>query len=157
MILEISKLPELRKEFADRKIIFSDGTFDLIHTGHVNVFKEISTFGDILVIAVLCDEWVRLKKGNARPILSENERLEMVDAIRYVDYSVLAKDLKTGERVRITQILQELKPDFFVSMDKSWEDKRGLIRSYGTQLKIINRIGEGSTTKLLDRIRAILT
>jgi rfaE bifunctional protein nucleotidyltransferase chain/domain len=157
MILEISNLPELRTQCTGKKIIFSDGTFDLIHTGHVNVFKEISTFGDILVIAVLSDEWVKSKKGTERPILSENERLEMVDAIRYVDYSVLAKDLQTGQRVPITQILQELKPDFFVAMDKSWKDKEELIQSCGTQLKIIDRIGEGSTTKLLDRIKGILS
>jgi len=155
MILEVYKLPELRKKLSDKKIIFSDGTFDLIHTGHVNVFKHLRTLGDILFIAVLSDEWVKFKKGDTRPILSENERIEMVDAIRYVDYTVLAKDLKTGERIRITKILQELKPDFFVSMDNSWEDKRELIQSYGTQLKIINRIGHGSTTKILDNIRAI--
>src|SRR5258708_3069780 len=96
MIIKSSDLANLRSAHASKKIVFADGTFDLFHLGYVESFKNLRSFGDIVVVSVMSDEWVKSKKGSNRPILSEEERLELVDSIRYVDYALLGKDISSG-------------------------------------------------------------
>lgn len=133
--------------------MFADGTFDLFHLGHVESFKNLHSFGDVVVVGVMSDEWVKTKKGEKRPILSEKERLELVDSIRYADYSTLLKDSVTGMRIATSALVKELRPTIFVSIDQNWEARRAEFETLGIELKIIPRTHESSTTNLINRIK----
>ena len=153
MIISAADLKNIRKRLTGKRVVFADGTFDLFHLGHVASFKNLRNFGDVLIISVMSDEWVKSKKGGNRPVLSEIERLELVDSIRYVDYTILAKNGETNQRIPTSQLLRKLIPDVFVSIDPAWEKRRGEFKEIGIELHIIPRTHESSTTKLLERIR----
>ncbi|HXG53397.1 MAG TPA: D-glycero-beta-D-manno-heptose 1-phosphate adenylyltransferase [candidate division Zixibacteria bacterium] len=74
---------------AGRKVVFTNGCFDLLHRGHLHVLREAKARGDLLVVGVNSDRSVRGLKGPGRPILSEEERLELIAALEMVDYVVL--------------------------------------------------------------------
>lgn len=153
MITVFKDIEKIRTENTGKRIVFADGTFDLFHIGHVEAFRKLREFGDIVVVAVLSDEWVRFRKGENRPVLSQEERLTLVDSIRYVDHSILAFDAEKQERIRISSIIRELRPDVFVTVDSSWEDRHESFEELGVELKVVPRIVESSTTNLLARIK----
>lgn len=150
MIVTVGTLGALRLKYKNKRIVFADGTFDLFHLGHVAAIKNLHTYGDLVVVGVLCDEWVKMNKGDKRPILNEKERVTLVDSLKFTDYVVLQKDV--SKRIKTTQILEKLKPDVFVSLDKSWNSKKSFFKEIGVELKIVKRINSFSTTKLLERI-----
>lgn len=153
MKITYQELASLRTENPDKKIVFADGTFDLFHLGHVEAFKKLREYGDIVVVAVLSDEWVKFRKGEQRPVMSQAERLTLVDSIRHVDYSILAFDTAKDERIRISSLIRELRPDVFVTVDARWEDRAESFAELGVELKVVPRIVESSTTNLLARIK----
>lgn len=124
MIIDSAKIEELSQRLSGKRVVFADGTFDLFHLGHVESFKNLHTFGDVAVVGVMSDEWVKAKKDKNRPVLSEKERLELVDSIRYVDYATLLKDSDTGERIPTSVFIKRLRPSVFVSIDPAWETRR---------------------------------
>ncbi len=75
MIINHTQLSQIRDQHRDKKIVFTDGVFDLLHVGHVTGFKKMKSLGDILIVAVLADSMVVKKKGSKRPIINENNRL----------------------------------------------------------------------------------
>ena len=89
MIITYEDLSRIRKENPDKKIVMLKGTFDLFHMGHLNMIRRAKALGDILVVLVKCDEAIKLK-GPDRPIEDEQQRASIVDAIRYVDYTLIA-------------------------------------------------------------------
>lgn len=153
VIVSYQELADIRAQNPDQRIVFADGTFDLFHLGHVEAFKKLREFGDIVVVAVLSDEWVRFRKGEQRPVMSQEERLTLVDSIRYVDYSLIAYDEERRERIRISSLIGQLKPDVFVTVDPRWESRHDEFESLGVELKVVPRIVESSTTDLLARIK----
>jgi D-beta-D-heptose 7-phosphate kinase/D-beta-D-heptose 1-phosphate adenosyltransferase len=96
MIIDHTDLTKLRKDNANKKIVFCDGTFDLLHPAHAEHLKSLRAYGDVLVVGVMSDVWVKMRKGEGRPIMDQTERLALVDAIRYVDYTVLLYDAASG-------------------------------------------------------------
>ncbi|MCA1933267.1 MAG: D-glycero-beta-D-manno-heptose 1-phosphate adenylyltransferase [Calditerrivibrio sp.] len=76
----------LEKVRYGKKIVFTNGCFDILHIGHLKYLEEAKKLGDILVVGVNSDESVRRLKGDKRPINSLKERLIMLDALKYVDY-----------------------------------------------------------------------
>lgn len=157
MIIAANVVEQLRSQLEGKRVVFADGTFDLFHLGHVESFRNLRTFGEVVVIGVMSDEWVKSKKGEKRPILPEEERLELVDSIRYVDYTVLLKDECTGKRIPTSVLITKLQPAVFVSIDRNWESRHEELQSLGVELKIIPRTHESSTTKLLARIQRSFT
>lgn len=70
---------------AGKRIVFTNGCFDILHVGHVKYLEEAKKFGDILIVGINSDESVRRLKGEKRPINNLSSRMHMVNAIRYVD------------------------------------------------------------------------
>jgi len=89
------------------KIVCTSGYFNPLHIGHLNLLKEAKALGDYLVVIVDNDEQVKLKGG--KPFMNQEERMEIVKAIRYVDKVVLSID---KDRT-ITQTLKSISPDIF--------------------------------------------
>jgi D-beta-D-heptose 7-phosphate kinase/D-beta-D-heptose 1-phosphate adenosyltransferase len=83
----IEELNRVLKQVAG-KIVFTNGVFDLIHNGHIELLEFAKNLGDILIVGINDDESVRRLKGEARPIFPLAERLEILDVIEYVDYLI---------------------------------------------------------------------
>ena len=77
-----------RARKAGKKIVFTNGCFDLIHSGHARILKQAKNLGDVLVVALNSDASVRRLKGPSRPILSLKERAELIECLKPVDYVV---------------------------------------------------------------------
>ena len=92
----------------NKKIVFTNGCFDILHKGHIDSLRESKKFGDVLIVGVNSDESIRKLKGEKRPILSLENRLAVLNAIEYVDYVIVF-----GEDTPL-RILQELRPNVYV-------------------------------------------
>lgn len=141
-------IKELKKK--GKKIVFTNGCFDLIHVGHIHSFREAKKFGDILVVALNSDSSVRALKGKGRPFVPETERAEVLAAIRYVDYVVIFEELDP------LSIISELKPDVLVK-GEDWAEGhivgQELVEKRGGKVIRIPLVKGVSTTKLIRRIR----
>jgi D-beta-D-heptose 7-phosphate kinase/D-beta-D-heptose 1-phosphate adenosyltransferase len=133
-----------------KKIVFTNGCFDMLHAGHLSSFVQAREFGDILVVAVNSDRSVKAIKGDSRPIIDEKNRIEMLCALEMVDYVVLMDDNNP------INIIKTLKPDVTVK-GKDWENKelpeRSIVESYGGTVKFIEMKGTLSTTNIIKKIR----
>jgi len=109
-VLTLSELLAERAQLrqAGRRVVFTNGCFDLLHPGHVRYLQQARALGDALIVALNSDRGVRELKGPTRPILREQERAEVIAALACVDY-VLIFDEPTPQRVIAT-----LLPDVLV-------------------------------------------
>lgn len=134
---------------AGRRIVFTNGCFDLLHAGHLSLLHDSAKCGDILVVAINSDASVRRLKGNGRPIVPEDERAAFLAALACVD-AVAIFDEDTP-----LEILRAIRPDVLVKgKDYRIEEVvgRDLVEGYGGRVTLIPLLPEKSTTALLDRI-----
>lgn len=102
-IIDIVK--NLKKE--NKKTVFTNGCFDILHVGHVRYLKASKKCGDVLIVGVNSDSSVRNLKGPTRPINNENDRAEIVSELGFVDYVVLFSENSPAK------LLEEIKPDIY--------------------------------------------
>ncbi|MCK5547442.1 MAG: D-glycero-beta-D-manno-heptose 1-phosphate adenylyltransferase, partial [Thermoplasmata archaeon] len=109
-ILDRTELVEKVNELKRRglKIVFTNGCFDLIHAGHVFLFKEARKMGDILIVALNSDSSIRNLKGVSRPVFKESDRCQIIASIRYVDFVTVFSEPTP------TELLEKLLPDVLV-------------------------------------------
>ena len=121
----------------EKKVLVS-GCYDLLHAGHIAFFKTAAQFGKLFV-AVGADENVRLLKGKA-PYYSQEERVYMVNAVRYVEHAFIA----TGAgMLDFEPDMERIKPDIFVvNYDGHTNGKEALCKKLGIEYKIMDRIPE---------------
>ena len=134
---------------AGRRIVFTNGCFDLLHAGHLSLLRDSAKCGDILVVAINSDASVRRLKGNGRPITPEAERAALLAALACVD-AVAIFDEDTP-----LEILRTIRPDVLVKgNDYRLEEVvgRDLVEGYGGRVTLIPLLPEKSTTALIDRI-----
>ncbi len=159
---ELSKLREMHK---DKKIVFSSGTFDLTHAGHILFFEDCKKYGDILVVAIGEDSICKKYKSDNRPILNEYIRLKTVDSLKPVDYSLIVRETKLSPSYPLSisafpELFDRLKPDMWV-VNKDALDipmRQDLAKKRNIELIILERYCpkefEGiSTTKLIEKIK----
>src|ERR1700712_1382498 len=84
----LDELLTLRREWAlqSKKVVWTNGCFDLLHSGHVRSFRDAKALGDILIVGINSDESVRAIKGPLRPLIGQEDRAELVGALEAVDY-----------------------------------------------------------------------
>ena len=164
MIIKPEELTAIRRENRQKKIVLLKGTFDLLHIGHVNRLRAAKELGDVLVVFVKCDEALRAK-GQGRPIEDENQRAAVVDAIRYVDYCVIANQKtdaglqgvpahETEQYLRYDQMISDLEPDILIKPEKKLPQVLAdLYRQIGTHIEVVKETPGISTTILIDKIR----
>ncbi len=141
-----------RERAEGRTIAFANGCFDLLHVGHVRYLQGAAEVADRLVVAVNDDRSVAGLKGPGRPILSGSDRVELVAALRGVDYVILFGD-PTVER-----LLRLLKPDVHCKgTDYTVESvpERAVVQSYGGRTAIVGDQKSHATRDLITRIREI--
>jgi D-beta-D-heptose 7-phosphate kinase/D-beta-D-heptose 1-phosphate adenosyltransferase len=103
-IIEIVK--KLKKQ--NKTIVFTNGCFDLLHIGHVSLFKKAKSLGDILIVAINSDKSLAGLKGPKRPLVCQKDRTKILAALSYIDYVVVF-----GEQTPY-KLLSKLKPDILV-------------------------------------------
>lgn len=141
---------DFRKSNANKKIVFTNGCFDIMHVGHVRYLKEAAKLGDILVVGMNSDASVKRLKGPKRPINSELERAEMMCALSFVDYVVIFEEDTPLE------LIKKIKPDILVKGgDYSNEYVVGTeeVESRGGKLVLIPFVEGKSTTNIIKKIK----
>lgn len=120
MIIEQKDLASIREKHAKNKIVYALGCFDLFHIGHLRLFEQSKKLGDILVVSVANDERVKQLKGATRPIIAAENRIEIVNGLRCVDY-VLSHPAAQDDIA--IDIIRELQPDVFANVSKERIEK----------------------------------
>ena len=141
-------ISKLKKE--GKKIVFTNGCFDILHIGHIRCLKEAKKHGDILVVGVNSDSSVRRLKGENRPYIEEKERAEIISSLEMVDY-VIIFDEDTP-----LKIIKELKPDVIVKGgDYKEKDVVGgdFVKRYGGKVVIAPLVKGRSTSLLVEKIK----
>ncbi|MBI4208572.1 MAG: D-glycero-beta-D-manno-heptose-7-phosphate kinase [Deltaproteobacteria bacterium] len=131
------------------KVVFTNGCFDLLHIGHVEYLKAARERGDILVLGVNSDRSVKELKGEGRPLIPEQERVEILAALHSVDYVVLF-DESTPEK-----LIRAVRPDVLIKgADYSLDGVvgRGFVESYGGRVELIPLVENRSTSKIIEQI-----
>ena len=149
MLIDRKNSPNLRGELAGKKIVFTNGCFDIIHVGHVRYLTTAKSFGDVLIVGLNTDESVRKLKGNSRPINNQNDRAEVLIGLKAVDYVILFGE-QTAEN-----LIAELQPDIYVkggdyTLETLPEAK--IVQSYGGRVEIVNLVAGKSTTNIIKKI-----
>lgn len=155
MIIPFSELGEVRRQHADETIALAGGVFDIVHVGHVDFLEYVKSLADISVIAVSSDARVRERKGLHRPINNELARVALIDGIKYVDYSLIAPSPvkpEDGLPIPTVQIVDALRPNYFVTSEKRWLDYEANITNCGAQLIIDETAKRSSTTQIIQSI-----
>ncbi|MBM4270618.1 MAG: D-glycero-beta-D-manno-heptose 1-phosphate adenylyltransferase [Deltaproteobacteria bacterium] len=144
------KIDRLRKE--GKKIVFTNGCFDILHVGHTRYLREAKKLGDILILALNSDSSVRGLKGDRRPLIPEEERADIVASLEAVDYVTIF-----DEPTPLT-LIEYLKPDILVK-GGDWKEEavvgRDAITRWGGSVVIIPEIKGASTTNIIEKIRDI--
>ena len=134
-----------------KKIVFTNGCFDILHVGHTRYLHEARKLGDILVLALNSDSSVRSIKGDPRPFIPQDERA-YVASLEAVDYVTLFDD----DTPRV--LIEYLKPDVLVK-GGDWAEEdivgREEVRTWGGTVAIIPEIQGKSTTNILEKIKRI--
>lgn len=135
---------------AGKVVVFTNGVFDLLHVGHVRYLSQARTLGDALIVAINSDRGVRELKGNHRPIIEQNERAEVLAALRDVTYVTIFDQI--SPRALIAQVL----PDVLVKGgDYSLDEIHGReeVEAAGGRVASLPFVEGESTTALIERIR----
>jgi len=145
---ELARLLDQQRT-SGRRIVFTNGCFDLLHVGHVRYLEEAKRLGEILVVAVNSDRSAAELKGLSRPINNAQERAELLGALACVDYVTIFDDPDPYG------IIAMLKPDVLVK-GGDWTRKttvgRDIVEAKGGRVVIIPYVEGVSTTGLIDRI-----
>ena len=150
-IVSRSRVVELVRKLRrqGKKIVFTNGVFDIIHRGHVEYLAKAKSFGDVLMVGLNSDASVKRLKGMSRPVQPQTDRAVILLALRWVDYVVFF-----GED-RPDKLIETVKPDVLVKgADYSLGEIAGasFVKAYGGQVKRVKLTRGRATSKILKRL-----
>lgn len=136
-----------------RRIVVTIGSWDLLHIGHVRYLMAAAGYGDILVVGVDSDETVRRYKGEHRPIVPQEERVEMLTYLDCVGLVTLVEDVDDKGRW-YCGLITMLRPDVFIAVEDSYpEEQRLAISRYCGELVVLPRQAEAtSSTSIIQKV-----
>lgn len=132
-----------------KKVVTTNGCFDVLHVGHLRYLQSAKQLGDILIVAINSDDSVRAIKGDKRPLVPENERAELLAGLKCVDYVMIFSELTPIE------FLIELQPNVHVKGGDYTTDRvieRETVESIGAELRLLPGAEGKSTTNLIEII-----
>jgi D-glycero-beta-D-manno-heptose 1-phosphate adenylyltransferase len=152
---KIKDLSDLKKDIErlkaqGKRIVFTNGCFDLLHPGHTRYLYAARQLGDHLVVAVNTDRSVKIIKGASRPVQSQDERMELLAALSFVDAVVLFDEDNP------LKLIQHLVPDVLVKGGDWTEDRiigADVVRKAGGVVKSLPFVSGYSTSAIIDKIR----
>jgi D-beta-D-heptose 7-phosphate kinase/D-beta-D-heptose 1-phosphate adenosyltransferase len=139
-----------RLRAAGRRLVFTNGVFDLLHVGHVRYLAQARELGDALLVAINSDKTVRELKGPRRPVFDECERAEILAALRHVDYVTVFDDVSPR------RLIAKLLPDVLVKGGDYQLDEihgREEVEAAGGKVISLPFVDGASTTALIERMR----
>ena len=153
---EVVKKDELIKIVANlkkegKKVVFTNGCFDILHIGHVRYLKASSKCGDVLIVGLNSDKSVRAIKGETRPINTENDRAELLSELNFVDYVVIFDENSPSK------LLEEIKPTIYTKgADYTLETlpEAKVAKENNIEVKFIELVQGKSTTNIIKTINS---
>lgn len=153
---EVVKKDELIKIVANlkkegKKVVFTNGCFDILHIGHVRYLKASSKCGDVLIVGLNSDKSVRAIKGETRPINNENDRAELLSELNFVDYVVIFDENSPSK------LLEEIKPTIYTKgADYTLETlpEAKVAKENNIEVKFIELVQGKSTTNIIKTINS---
>lgn len=149
-----SELSSLGARYAaeGRKLVLTNGCFDLLHTGHIRYLEEARGCGDALLVAVNSDASVRELKGPTRPVNGELDRAEVLAALRCVDHVTVFGG------TRVTDVIRALRPSVYAkggdytpaTLDPG---EKAALEDVGAEIRILQLVPGRSTTTILERVK----
>ncbi len=133
-----------------RKVVFTNGCFDILHAGHIHLLEEARDQGDYLVVGLNTDDSVRRLKGNLRPVVPEADRARVLNALEVVDDTIFF------DRETPRHLIEELTPDVLVKgADYEVSEIVGAdhVQSMGGKVHRVERLENRSTTGIIESIR----
>ncbi|HEY5534568.1 MAG TPA: D-glycero-beta-D-manno-heptose 1-phosphate adenylyltransferase [Ignavibacteria bacterium] len=152
MIYSLDKFLEVRTELikTSRKLVFTNGCFDIIHKGHISYLSQAKMLGNYLVIGLNSDSSVKILKGDSRPINNQDDRAFVLDNLKPVD-AVIIFDEETPFK-----LINSIKPDFLVK-GGDWKEENiigsDIVKEYGGTIVSLKYIDNYSTTSIFEKIR----
>ena len=149
--LAITSLEESCREIRlkNKKIVFTNGCFDILHPGHIHILSKAKSLGDILVVGLNSDLSVKNLKGDKRPLVSEDDRSRVLLSLRFVDYVIIFNELTP------LKVIKKIKPDFLVKGgDYNENDIVGsdFVKASGGQVEIIKFLDGYSSSNYIDNL-----
>lgn len=150
-ILSRSEMAEVRSQLKqeNKKVVFTNGCFDILHAGHVDYLSKAKAAGDILIVALNSDISVRNIKGEKRPIVNEKERAYIMANLKPVDYVTFFDEDTPAE------IIGELIPDVLIK-GADWDINKiigkDIVEANGGEVKTIEFVNFQSTTHIIDTV-----
>ena len=155
-IIDAERAATISKELREsgRRLVLTNGCFDLLHIGHARYLAAARQLGDALMVAINGDESVRTLKGEGRPLNTEAERAELIAALQSVDHVVIFPE------VRATTLLEKVRPAIYVkggdytsaSLDS---EERAALEKAGAEIRILPFERGYSTSGLIEKLRAL--
>jgi D-beta-D-heptose 7-phosphate kinase/D-beta-D-heptose 1-phosphate adenosyltransferase len=153
-VMALGDMARIREDLRGRKksVVFTNGCFDILHAGHIHLFRQAKSYGDILIVAVNDDESVSRLKGVSRPVFPLTERLEVLAAISDIDFLVSFSE----ETPR--NLIQTLLPDVLVK-GGDWQPEevvgKAEVEAVGGHVIIVPYLPGKSTSAILDAIQKL--
>ncbi len=143
---------ELRS--SGRRLVLTNGCFDLLHAGHIDYLERAALLGDALAVAVNSDVSVRSLKGPTRPINSENDRARVLSALRAIDV------VSIFDSLRITEVVHSVQPDIYAkggdyTLDTLDPGELAALRAVGAKIVFLPLVPGRSTTNILATANAV--
>jgi D-beta-D-heptose 7-phosphate kinase/D-beta-D-heptose 1-phosphate adenosyltransferase len=136
-----------REKKLGKKIVFTNGCFDIMHAGHIKYLQKAKTLGDILVLGLNSDDSIRRIKGQGRPFIPEAERAYILSALDFIDYVIVFNEDTPLELIKLIQ------PDILVK-GEDYKGKEVVGSNLAGETVLIPFIEDVSTTKIINKIRA---
>ncbi len=147
-INEIESLCNLQRKY-NKKIITTNGCFDIVHSGHALFLEKCKSYGDFLIVGINSDESTKLIKGENRPINNQNERATIIASMQAVDAVTIFSQTDPID------FLNKVKPHFHIKGGNDYLNKQLLesstVEKYGGKIIVIPSLG-GSSTNIIQRI-----
>jgi len=139
-----------RLKASGRRLVLTNGCFDLLHAGHVDYLARARALGDALAVAINSDQSVRELKGPTRPVNSEGDRARVLSALRAVDYVVVFGS------PRVTEVIRAVRPELYAkggdyTVETLNAEERTALQEVGTEIHILPLVPGRSTTAILAR------
>lgn len=150
MLLELEIIEKIAKDLKQqgKKIVFTNGCFDILHLGHINYLRESKKLGDILIVGLNSDSSVKKLKGESRPINTQNDRAELLCALKFVDFVCLfSSDTPIN-------LIEKIIPDVLTKGGDYTPEKivgYDFVTKNGGQVVIVNFTEGKSTTSIISK------